>query len=168
MPSTGFDQGFSEIGIGPRGIKIIDHRPMPDPGGQGLLSKAARSASDPPPAPLEDTFSLHSRPGATKVIYLDFDGHSYVGGSYAAWNFKGSDSTFSDTELTIMQLSWRSLIVPLTGPNPLPISPLLDMMSLTGPKKGLWNSYPPSRPFPHSQSHKPQPEQQGGGGLGDG
>jgi hypothetical protein len=27
--------------------------------------------------------------------------------------------------------------LPLTGPNPLPISPLLDMMSLTGPKKGL-------------------------------
>ena len=26
---------------------------------------------------------------------------------------------------------------PLTGPNPLPISPLLDMMSLTGRKKGV-------------------------------
>ncbi|MFP8875433.1 MAG: hypothetical protein VCB99_00680 [Myxococcota bacterium] len=26
---------------------------------------------------------------------------------------------------------------PLTGPNPLPISPLLDIMSITGPKKGL-------------------------------
>ena len=109
IPSTGFAQGFSETVIGPRGTKIIDHRPMPDPGGQGLLSRAARSASDPPPAPLEDTFFLHSRPGATKVIYLDFDGHSYAGFSYPAWNFEGSDSTFSDTELTIIQLSWRSI-----------------------------------------------------------
>ena len=27
------------------------------------------------PFPLEDTFFLHSLPGATKTIYLDFDGH---------------------------------------------------------------------------------------------
>ena len=109
VPLSGFAQGFSETVIGPRGTKIIDHRPMPDPGEQALRSKATKSASDPPPAPLEDTFFLHSRPGATKVIYLDFDGHTYSGGSYPAWNFEGSDSTFSDTELTVIQLSWRSI-----------------------------------------------------------
>jgi hypothetical protein len=110
LASTGFAQDYSETVVGPRGVKIIDHRPMPDPGERGLLSRAARAASHPPPAPLEDTFILHSRPGATKVSYMDFDGHNstaWPGTDYPAWNFEGSASTFSDTERTIIQLAWR-------------------------------------------------------------
>ena len=48
---------------------------VPTPAGAGLL--------DAPPFPLSDTFALHSRPGATKVIYLDFNGHTT---SNTFWN----------------------------------------------------------------------------------
>src|SRR5688572_12483492 len=36
-----------------------------------------------PPFPLPDTFFLHSRPSATKTIYLDFTGDTTTG---TAWN----------------------------------------------------------------------------------
>lgn len=38
-----------------------------------------------------DAFKLHSKPGSSKVIYLDFDGHTITG---TAWN-SGSASTFN-------------------------------------------------------------------------
>ena len=40
-------------------------------------------AGAPLQAPLSETFKLHSRPSATKVIYLDFNGHTT---SNTAWN----------------------------------------------------------------------------------
>jgi hypothetical protein len=40
---------------------------------QGAVGAAATVTQ--PTYPLADTFKLHSRPGASKVIYLDFDGH---------------------------------------------------------------------------------------------
>jgi PKD repeat protein len=69
-------------------------------------------------APIADTFKLHSRPGATKVIYLDFDGHTTTG---TPWNsgFAGganivtppystdTTSTFTDTELLAIQGMWQ-------------------------------------------------------------
>jgi len=68
-------------------------------------------ANAPLQAPLSETFKLHSRPSATKVIYLDFNGHTT---SNTAWNTGiGSFTTpeydrdgkpgFSDTELTNIQ-----------------------------------------------------------------
>jgi hypothetical protein len=72
-----------------------------------------------PNAPLRralDAFTLHSRPGASKVIYLDFDGHVITG---TAWNdasrpsitappadWDGSPSTFSATEHSYIQEIW--------------------------------------------------------------
>jgi hypothetical protein len=65
------------------------------------------------PAALGDTFKLHSKPDATKVIYLDFDGHMimWLGEEfyYVPWNLEGEDTTFSDTERTIIQLTWQSV-----------------------------------------------------------
>lgn len=64
------------------------------------------------PFPLEETFDLHSLPGATKVIYLDFDG--YVGNdprwgnlNRSAFNLEGSSSTFSDFERERIQKIWQ-------------------------------------------------------------
>ncbi|WP_020472808.1 M12 family metallo-peptidase [Zavarzinella formosa] len=73
------------------------------------------------PFPLSQTFNLHSVPGATKVIYLDFDGNTTLGTqwntTYAAglnnpivtpaFNFEGSSSTFSANEQTRIQLIWQ-------------------------------------------------------------
>jgi hypothetical protein len=60
-------------------------------------------------APRSETFALHSCPGATKVIYLDFDGHLGFEGDYAPFNFEGAPDTFSDAELATIQLAWRSV-----------------------------------------------------------
>jgi len=66
--------------------------------------------------PLADTFKLHSKPGASRVIYLDFDGHTTSG---TAWNVgavdpivsppydTNNDPAFSNTELANIQTMWR-------------------------------------------------------------
>src|SRR5439155_111553 len=70
-------------------------------------------AASPAGYPYEQTFRLHSRPGATKVIYLDFDGHD---GSATAWgskaiarpfDFDGDPSTFSNAERDRIQYIWE-------------------------------------------------------------
>lgn len=78
-----------------------------------LSLKAA--VSSPAPFPLTSTFQLHSRPAATKRIYLDFDGHSTTG---TGWNSNGntiitspfsvdSNPSFSTSELGIIQETWQ-------------------------------------------------------------
>jgi hypothetical protein len=65
---------------------------------------------------LSDTFLLHSRPGATKVVHLDFDGATVsgtawnsqdgVGTSHPAWDPAGNGATFTDGEKTSIQQVW--------------------------------------------------------------
>ena len=67
--------------------------------------------------PLDQTFFLHSDPGATKVIYLDFDGQNIRN---TPWNTNGFGNllnlpfdtdgnlaAFSDDELTTIQSIWE-------------------------------------------------------------
>ena len=74
-------------------------------------------ATTPLAAPLADTFLLHSRATATKVIYLDFDGHLTTG---TQWNSGGNTITtspysvdanaaFSNTELANVQDIWQGV-----------------------------------------------------------
>src|SRR5690606_12150521 len=70
------------------------------------------------PFALGDTFKLHSLPGATKTIYLDFDGHTTSGTSWngaynggadfttPAYSFEG-DASFSNAELERIQRIWQ-------------------------------------------------------------
>lgn len=64
---------------------------------------------------LSDTFLLHSNPGASRVLYLDFDGHTTIGTTWntyyddivtPAYSFEG-DSSFSDNELARIQYIWQ-------------------------------------------------------------
>ncbi|MEJ0089302.1 MAG: autotransporter-associated beta strand repeat-containing protein [Limisphaerales bacterium] len=68
-------------------------------------------------APLSQTFFLHSRPGSSKVIYLDFNGHTLSGNAWTANNNGGADivappwsidlpATFNTTEQTTIQQVW--------------------------------------------------------------
>jgi PKD repeat protein len=69
--------------------------------------------------PLANTFLLHSRPGAAKVIFLDFNGHTTTGTSWnnayaagapivtPAFDTDGTPATFSDAERTVIQDIWR-------------------------------------------------------------
>lgn len=71
------------------------------------------------PFPLDQTFLLHSKPGAAKVIYLDFDGHTTTGTSWnsnftsgaaivtPAYSNDSSTTTFSTTELNNIQAIWQ-------------------------------------------------------------
>jgi len=66
--------------------------------------------------PLSETFRLHSNPGASKVIYLDFDGHTTTGTNWnisygdpivtPAYDFDGNVSSFSTAELQEIQDAW--------------------------------------------------------------
>src|SRR5687767_11278312 len=48
-----------------------------------IASASTAEIEEAPPFPTDQTFLLHSRPAATKVVYLDFDGHTTSGTS---WN----------------------------------------------------------------------------------
>ncbi len=63
-----------------------------------------------------EAFSLHSKPGAAKVIYLDFNGHVITGtawnGSVASYNalpydLDGNANSFSANELASIAQIWR-------------------------------------------------------------
>ena len=61
-----------------------------------------------------DGFKLHSRPAASKVIYLDFDGHDLTGTAWSpnsylygpACDWDGNPSSFSETERGSIELIW--------------------------------------------------------------
>ena len=85
----------------------------PRPASDFFVGPVAAGAA---PFPLGDTFALHSRPGATKVIYLDFDGHSTIGTDWnfaygsvetPAYNFEGGAGTFSPNERERIQAIWE-------------------------------------------------------------
>ncbi len=68
--------------------------------------------------PLVDTFKLHSRPSAKRIIYLDFDGHVMSGNGWTAaynagnpitapaWSID-ADPAFNDAERTTIQYIWQ-------------------------------------------------------------
>lgn len=89
------------------------------PVGRGDGVTASGDSFGAPPYPPESTFQLHSRPGSTRKIYLDFDGHTTTGtwwnedfsgnGSIvsAPFDTDGSPSSFSAAELEAIQQVWQ-------------------------------------------------------------
>lgn len=67
------------------------------------------------PYGLENTFSLESRPSATKTIYLDFDGYHSAGNTWGhdiqfpAFNRDGNPNSFSDSELIEIQKQFQNV-----------------------------------------------------------
>lgn len=69
--------------------------------------------------PASQTFLLHSKPGLSRVIYLDFNGHttsntswnsSYTGGASftsPSYDTDGNTASFSSTELANIQQIWK-------------------------------------------------------------
>lgn len=68
--------------------------------------------------PLAQTFTLHSRPGSQRIVYLDFDGHTLTGvawNDYAgvptiscpAWDTDGDPAVFGDAERRAIQQVWQ-------------------------------------------------------------
>jgi len=71
--------------------------------------------------PTNQTFALHSRPGATRKIFLDFDGadisntgwnvgiNAISNGTHIGWDTDGSPGSFSSTEHDWIQEVWRQV-----------------------------------------------------------
>ena len=81
---------------------------------QEAPTAAAIGTTDPAPFPTEEAFLLHSRPGANRVIYLDFDGHTdntsgywKDGASAPPFDLDGDTTTFSSTERTRIIYIWQ-------------------------------------------------------------
>ena len=95
-------------------LLFIDQFP-PVPEEAGAIDDSG-SVLDPGPYPLADTFKLHSKPGAQRVIYLDFNGHTTTGSAWKPggtivappFDLDGTVSTaFSSTELNRIQGIWQ-------------------------------------------------------------
>lgn len=100
------------LAVDPRG-RLLYTDPLPQ-GGLPLI----QGSGDTSPAPLADTFKLHSKPGSSRILFLDFDGHVITG---TAWNQNnnggldiiappfdtdGNPGTFSDDERRRIQEVW--------------------------------------------------------------
>lgn len=93
-------------------------RPRRAPAAARIVGQDNSTFIAPAPQPLANTFALHSRPGAARVIYLDFDGHTLTGVDWNAelgadpiavdaFDIDGDPTTFSDQERGIIQQVWR-------------------------------------------------------------
>lgn len=102
--------------VGSRGslLYIDTHRPTE----LATVSNTGGTTSAAGAFPTEQTVMLHSRPGAKRVIHLDFDGQSVSGtawnNSYGiaginaqAFDLDGAPATFSSTELDRIQAIWQ-------------------------------------------------------------
>jgi hypothetical protein len=85
-----------------------------DRGARAALPTRTASA----PFPLADTFTLHTDPGASRILYLDFDGGTYSPGAPPKTPILsstvtippfGDSSTFSDHSLAQIQLIWQQV-----------------------------------------------------------
>ena len=90
---------------------------LPDPEEvEGAASAGPTLPGDAPTATLDDAFLLHSRPGSSNVVYIDFDGAIITGtawnGTYSQldalpYNVEGDGSTFSTLERTKIVDIWH-------------------------------------------------------------
>jgi len=100
------------LAVDPKG-RLLYTDPLPQ-GGLPLMQGSGETA----PAPLADTFKLHSKPGSSRILFLDFDGHVISG---TAWNQNnnggldivappfdtdGNPGVFSDAERIRIQEIW--------------------------------------------------------------
>jgi PKD repeat protein len=94
----------------------VDELETPLPLGATVAEAATTGLLDGTLAPLDQTFLLHSRPGAKRTIYLNFKGATLTG---SAWNSAGGSiiappydidsvpGTFSTAELQRIQYIWQ-------------------------------------------------------------
>ena len=81
---------------------------------EGEISAQSIGPMDPAPFPTGDAFLLNSRPGANRVIYLDFDGHVdntagnwKDGASAPPFDLDGNPATFNTTERNRIISIWQ-------------------------------------------------------------
>lgn len=110
VEAGGKDKGGA-LGSGAGGALFTCAKPVPTPQERQDLTAARVSnggvqASIELPAPLADTFLLHSNPGSDQILYMDFDGHK---GGWKVWSMDGDTSTFNNEERTVIQETWLAV-----------------------------------------------------------
>lgn len=104
------------LGVGPGGSIFCSEEPVGSR--DGAAERFAAADTDDAPFPLDETFRLHSRPGARRVVYLDFDGHVLSGTVWNSLNggrdiacppfdFEGGAAVFTVDEATRIQQVWE-------------------------------------------------------------
>ena len=100
----------NQLWVDPTGTLLYIDETLADQADEPAVEAIDPTFSDHPAA---DALLLHSRPGAQRVVYLDFDGHDP---STSAWKDKsvtapydvdGDPSTFSDVERRVIIDVWR-------------------------------------------------------------
>jgi hypothetical protein len=95
------------------GRVVYEDLPRLDGAESGTTSAGAVAS-----VPLSETFLLHSKPGSTRTLLIDFDGTEVSGtawntsrgvpdGRYPAWSLDGDPGTFSDAERVSIQSIWQ-------------------------------------------------------------
>ncbi|WP_317201568.1 PKD domain-containing protein, partial [Janthinobacterium sp.] len=72
----------------------------------GATATVAATTASPAPFPLAQTFTLHSKPDSTRVLFLNFKGQ----GSNPAFSLDGAPGTFSDAERLLIQKVWQRVV----------------------------------------------------------
>ncbi|MBM4048247.1 MAG: hypothetical protein FJ279_24350, partial [Planctomycetes bacterium] len=120
--STPSDSPRVAQGLGAAGRPVTEDPSLPI-GAAGPSGPAAAPVVSGPhvaPFPYAQTFTLHSLPGASKIIYLDFNGHTtpgntawgktYNGGQpiiTAPFDMDGNPDAFSEEEQRVIQRVWQ-------------------------------------------------------------
>ena len=92
-------------GLGTRGGGELLVCPAPEGVAEGYGARQTRQTTG-FSAPFEDTFFLHSNPGATQILYIDFDGYEAGWATLTAFSIDGDTSTFTEEERTVIQETW--------------------------------------------------------------
>ncbi|MEO0039871.1 MAG: hypothetical protein RIS38_819, partial [Verrucomicrobiota bacterium] len=90
------------------------------------VPQATPAITSTPSYPTSQTFLLHSRPGATRRIYLDFTGHTTTGTPWndgwnnasfttPPWSIDGDTTTFNAQEHAEIQDVWRRMAEDFAG-----------------------------------------------------
>ena len=108
---------LSKLHIGKTGtVRFIDDfRPLPSKDDAPPATSASQPAT---PELIASAFALHSKPGATNVIFLDFDGHTVTGTHWneddsvdewvtPAFDTDGHPDTFDSNEIEAIKSIWR-------------------------------------------------------------
>ena len=88
----------------------------PDQGDNGDDQGDGPAIAADPDIPLEDFLNLESNPGASKTIYMDFDGHQSVNDgwghniTFPPYNTAGGTGTFTDQEKSDIIQHWREVV----------------------------------------------------------
>lgn len=105
-------------------VGVRDRLYVVDPAHRGTAAERqearaqASAGSAAAPRPLAETFTLHSKPGSQRVIFIDVDGaevrdtawnsgeDAIPGGTYGGWDPAGNGPTFTDAEKEAVQEVW--------------------------------------------------------------